>query len=357
MDLLSSWNIISFPGIPSDPAPGANFPGASSALFRYKSGYTNEDSVRPGEGYWLRYDSAQTIPVNGTAASADTILLFDKWTLIGPPSVPVAASSIVPIPVTMTLSAPFGFRPDSGYFTADTLWPGRGYWIRASQAGEIILAPSPTAPPAAPNAPEGEELVFADASGAARSLFVGSAGAELPPPPPAGLFDVRFASQRRSEAVSAAATVEIRSGVYPVRVTLRSSAGGPYRLVERVDGVERASYPLVGGEAVIQSRPLGALSLEPSAGPPQPGSFALRQNWPNPFNPVTTITFELRAETRVSLVVYTLLGAEVATLLDGVVAAGDHRVDFDAGNLPSGVYLCRLRTAAGTEMRKMVLAR
>jgi hypothetical protein len=83
----------------------------------------------------------------------------------------------------------------------------------------------------------------------------------------------------------------------------------------------------------------------------------LEQNWPNPFNPVTTITFELEAETRVLIKVYNLLGSEVATLVDGVESAGSHRVEFNAADLPSGVYLCKLRTEAGTEMRKMLLAR
>ena len=67
--------------------------------------------------------------------------------------------------------------------------------------------------------------------------------------------------------------------------------------------------------------------------------------------------FDLREDARVSLKVFSLLGSEVATLVDVVMAAGNHRVDFDARNLPSGVYLCQLRTETGTEMRKMVLAR
>ena len=122
-------------------------------------------------------------------------------------------------------------------------------------------------------------------------------------------------------------------------------------------GREIASYPLSGGDAVIASRGTGQWSIEPAMAAGAPRAFTLEQNWPNPFNPVTTITYELAAETRVSLKVYNVLGSEVAALVDDVESAGSHRVEFNGADLPSGVYLCKLRTEAGTEMKKMLLMR
>lgn len=88
---------------------------------------------------------------------------------------------------------------------------------------------------------------------------------------------------------------------------------------------------------------------------PVPGAFRLAQNFPNPFNPTTVITFSLPTSHHARLTVYDLLGREVAVLVDGTMTAGTHRIAFDASNLSSGVYLYRLQTAEGVLTRKMVL--
>ena len=69
-----------------------------------------------------------------------------------------------------------------------------------------------------------------------------------------------------------------------------------------------------------------------------PEEIALEQNYPNPFNPSTTIAFSLNSEARVMLRVYDMLGAKVATLVNGVRKAGRHTATFDASHLPTGSY-------------------
>jgi len=73
-----------------------------------------------------------------------------------------------------------------------------------------------------------------------------------------------------------------------------------------------------------------------------PTEFVLRQNFPNPFNPTTTIQFAVPGRAHVRLQVFNTLGEEVATLLDQSVEAGEKVVEFGAADLPSGVYLYRL---------------
>lgn len=85
--------------------------------------------------------------------------------------------------------------------------------------------------------------------------------------------------------------------------------------------------------------------------------YSLAQNYPNPFNPATTIEFELGRPDRVRLRVFDVLGREIATLAEGPMEAGRHRVRFDASGLPSGVYLYRLETPGATATGSMVLAR
>jgi hypothetical protein len=87
-----------------------------------------------------------------------------------------------------------------------------------------------------------------------------------------------------------------------------------------------------------------------------PTAYALHQNYPNPFNPTTRIRFDLLDAGHVALTVFDLTGREVATLLDGSLAAGAHEVDFAANNLPTGVYLYRLTAANGfSATRRMLL--
>ncbi len=86
-----------------------------------------------------------------------------------------------------------------------------------------------------------------------------------------------------------------------------------------------------------------------------PGGFALKQNFPNPFNPTTSIAFTVPVSGEVTLQVFDLLGRSVATLLQGPLAAGDHSVAFNAAALPSGTYLYRLTAGSEVSTRVMTL--
>lgn len=86
-----------------------------------------------------------------------------------------------------------------------------------------------------------------------------------------------------------------------------------------------------------------------------PTEFDLAGAYPNPFNPTTTIRVAVPDAAPVKLLVYDLLGRHVETLVDGTLDAGIHDIRFDAGNLPSGTYLYRLETRAGSFTKRMVL--
>jgi len=95
-----------------------------------------------------------------------------------------------------------------------------------------------------------------------------------------------------------------------------------------------------------------------SSSPEQrPGAFALDQNFPNPFNPSTTIGYTLPAATHVRLTVTTPLGNEVTQLVDAFQDAGYHQVRFDAGNLASGVYFYRITAGGFSQAKRLLLVR
>ncbi len=87
----------------------------------------------------------------------------------------------------------------------------------------------------------------------------------------------------------------------------------------------------------------------------RPAELLLRQNFPNPFNPSTTISYDLPVGGTVSLKVFTLDGREVATLVKENQSAGSHQINFHSGDLSSGVYLYRLQLGSFSQTRKLVL--
>ena len=88
-----------------------------------------------------------------------------------------------------------------------------------------------------------------------------------------------------------------------------------------------------------------------------PNTFSLSQNYPNPFNPVTKISFSIPANSYTRLTVYDIYGKQVAELVNSELEAGTYNIDFDAGNLGSGVYFYKIETGKFSETRKMMLVK
>lgn len=86
-----------------------------------------------------------------------------------------------------------------------------------------------------------------------------------------------------------------------------------------------------------------------------PGEFRLYQNYPNPFNPTTTIGYELKSNSYVSLSVYNVLGKKVAELVNSKQSGGKYEVEFESGNLSSGIYIYKLSAGNYSESRRMML--
>ncbi len=86
-----------------------------------------------------------------------------------------------------------------------------------------------------------------------------------------------------------------------------------------------------------------------------PQSFEMHQAFPNPFNPSTTIRFELSNDSNVSMVIYDIMGGEVAELVNDRMSAGCHTATWDATGLASGVYFVQLVIPEYTETQKVML--
>jgi hypothetical protein len=116
-----------------------------------------------------------------------------------------------------------------------------------------------------------------------------------------------------------------------------------YKLVDvDINGVETVNT------IIAEATP----SLEHSISPTE---YGLRQNFPNPFNPKTTIAYDIKEDGLVTLAVYDIMGREVISLVNEEKAAGSYSLTFDASKLASGIYLYRLRVNGFSDMKKMVV--
>ncbi len=112
-----------------------------------------------------------------------------------------------------------------------------------------------------------------------------------------------------------------------------------------------AESPRDGGDTIVAEAPINA-AVETA-----PTAYGLAPSYPNPFTGATTIPFATPADGAVNLAVYDLLGRRVATLVDEVVAAGSHEVNWTATDLPSGVYFVRLTAGSFVATQRVTLMR
>ena len=88
-----------------------------------------------------------------------------------------------------------------------------------------------------------------------------------------------------------------------------------------------------------------------------PNEYSLDQNYPNPFNPSTRISYSIKEEGLVKLKVYDILGKEIATLVNENKPAGNYEVDFNASQLPSGMYIYKIQSGQFSDVKKMLLTK
>jgi len=143
-NIKENWNIVSVPVTVSDYAKTSLFPNAISNAFYFDAGYFSSDTLRNGIGYWLKFDSAQTVSMTGTERTIDTIDVNAGWNMIGSIGIPASVSNISSIPGGIITSNFFRFTDT--YESDTTLQPGKGYWVKVSQAGQLILSSTGNVP-------------------------------------------------------------------------------------------------------------------------------------------------------------------------------------------------------------------
>ena len=358
VEYLPDWNIVGLPMEVSDAGFESLFPDAiENTLFSFgANGYNQETELTMGPGYWLRFSNENMTTISGSYVESLTISLQENWNLISGISADFALDNILdPDNLIIPLTS-FGFGIN-GYFIVETLVPGHGYWIRSYGAGEITLSNS-----ARKKSRQIIENRVSEANVIAFNGFPLYFGVDipeseilsysLPPKPPAGVFDARFAGGWR--VVENEGEIEFINSNKSLNISYQINKNENWNLTSETG----TQYVLHGIGEIELTDNTGILFLEKHF--LTPTHYSLSQNYPNPFNPVTTITYELPQESYISLEVYNMNGQQVTSLASKSQKAGKYTVQWDGTDLnghkvSSGIYLYKLETPDFTNIRKMVL--
>jgi hypothetical protein len=242
------------------------------------------------------------------------------------------------------------------------LTPGQGYWINASADGDITISSG--------GAAKTRSVAFTDRTKEANILsFNGSElyfgvsipdeeflSYQLPPKPPVGAFDVRFADDMK--VTESAGTIDIMNNtdILTISYTINIDAGEHMRWV--LTSHEGKEYELNGSGEIVVNGDVTGFTLNKV--PEIPLTYSLSQNYPNPFNPVTSISYEIPKESFVRISVYNLLGQKVANLVSNLHPAGYHNVmwnsmDMSGKSVSSGVYIYTITAGDYHSAKKMIL--
>jgi len=354
--VISGWNIVSVPLALPNMNVSSIFPNAASPAYTYNNGYEVRSTLLTGRGYWMMFNSGGNYSVTGLPVNPPNIPVNTSWNIIGPFTEDIPIENILSVPSGLISSNFFGF--DDGYFIADTLKSGRGYWIRSSGSGylkngssdKIFLAEEST----------GNDLITFSFSNAAEKnvdLFLskesGSAeNAYLPPVPPVGIFDVRYSSGKFIEDLSQNQTVQISSIDRPVKLKVSNLNGLKIRIKDNING-NFLNKILEENEDIIINPLLDNFLIINESGIPQ--DYSVSQNYPNPFNPSTKIKYQIPAEGNVNIKIFDVLGKEVMELVNKSQQAGSYEVEFNGADFSSGIYFYRFESGDFTELKRMIL--
>jgi len=135
--VTTSWNMISVPMRVDDFAKTTLYPTATSEAFAYSGGYVTRSTLENGAGYWLKFPSDQGVSMTGFALVGDTIPVVSGWNMVGSIGAEVPVGEVTSNPPGLVVS-PF-YTYAGGYVSAESIEPHKGYWVKAQQAGELML--------------------------------------------------------------------------------------------------------------------------------------------------------------------------------------------------------------------------
>lgn len=377
MSFRKGWNLIGLSAQKEDPNYLTLFPNIAQKPYTFDGNYQNEENLQEGTGYWAKIKSDSTFKFSGSRIDTVNLDLNKGWNLISGISQKVAVENIDD-PQQIFTGTVFGFN--GMYFEADSLTPGQGYWLKAKAEGTIEITKPDQAKQllASDNRHEIKryrkqlnKIVFNLAGDRNSSLYFGKKldkiavqQYSMPPLPPRGSFDVRFAKSGSyySGLGSPELNIQIPEGS-TVSFELNLPADNAqkkygYQLLAEDDLISEGeisdSQRITLTDPTISKIKLNSTGERKISGL-APDKFKLSSNYPNPFNPTTTIPYQVPETVPVKIDLFNIIGRQVTTLVDKDQSPGFYEVKLDGSNLSSGMYFYRIQAGDFTETKKLLL--
>ena len=355
---IPDWNLVGLPMSVEDPYHFSVYPDAlEGTLYSFDGNYVQENDFITGTGYWLRFPDGGTTIISGSTIHSLIISMMNDWNLISGISSSVPATSIqdpegIILPGTL-------YEFNGSYIQAETLEPGKGYWIRSAGPGEIIISDDIRAKrlPFISKMDGANTISFND-----QTLYFGvtvpdneKLSYSAPPKPPSGVFDARF--QGDWIYCEDSGKIELTDQAESLSISFNIANKTTWVLINIESDEE---YDLSGSGELIIAEVLNGFILRKNS--VLPHSYALHQNFPNPFNPVTSLRYDLPKQSFVTLTIYDLIGREITQLVNTTQEAGFRSVQWDATDsfgkpVSAGIYLYKITTGEFVQTKKMVLVK
>ena len=137
IEVSAGWNMVSLPVTPIDYLKVNLFPTSQSNAYTFSSTYIGKDTLKNALGYWLKFGESQNVPILGMFRSSDSVDVTAGWNMIGSISSPIQTTNITTTPGTLVNSSYYSYQ--GGYVLADTIKPGKAYWVKVSNDGKLYL--------------------------------------------------------------------------------------------------------------------------------------------------------------------------------------------------------------------------
>ncbi|HQY52162.1 MAG TPA: T9SS type A sorting domain-containing protein [Ignavibacteria bacterium] len=360
IQVINGWNITSIPLLNYDMSISHLFDSDVSTSFSYNNGYNNANILTNSVGYWIKFPADKNYLINGDILINKEINVITGWNIIGPFEEKIPVSGLVTDPPGLLASPFFGY--ENGYFSEDTLLPGKGYWIKSNDTGKFYLDTNIIFNRSNPVNKENSftdwvRIEISDNSGSVSNLYLAEENEiisdyELPPVPPTGIFDSRFVSNKCVESIEHDNLIQINSVDRPVILKAYNLKGKQLKIQDNIGG-SLLNELLSENISVRINNSLDKLLITSESNLPL--HYELSQNYPNPFNPSTTIDYQIPNNGNVKLIIYNILGQEINILLNEFKQSGRYNVEFNAADLSSGIYFYKIESGSFNEIKSMIL--
>ena len=371
----AGWNVLGIPVNQSPTSYAVLFDQLSPTVAPYAwsaGDYTVDETVEPGTGFFLNVSTPGLFSYEGEGLESIELQLVQGWNLFAGPSCTVNVSDVIDgedILIEESLH-----RYNHGYLPVSQIEPGLGYWVEASAAGSVTLScnigtsQGTGGTVGRPNDSFGSLQISDNAFGSQTLYFGGTLENEsdirpyiLPPVPPEDGFDARFQDGTRATELSLG-TILLQSSEFPLTLKLTRLSEGfvELDLIELDNGQQVGTTTLqIDQSVLITDSGVDALSVAQSTNIEDefttlPQAFNLIGNYPNPFNPTTTIVFELPARADVAVEVYDVMGRKVSEVPVQSFAPGRQQVVVQGNDFASGIYLYRVIAQMGAQIDMQV---